>query len=214
MDEDFSSNSSIIKKEDYITNNDWNFLQDFIKDKETPYLILSKKKAEDNYNRLKSWAKNAKIYYAVKACPNKEIIKSFIKLWSYFDIASIYELDLVLSLWASSDKLSYWNTIKKEKDIAYAYSKWIRMFATDSYEDVLKISRVAPWSKVYFRLLTPAFWADWPLSRKFWCEIPFAYQLAIKVKELWLIPYWVSFHVWSQQNDLYAWDVALSKAKE
>jgi len=54
MDEDFSSNSSIIKKEDYITNNDWNFLQDFIKDKETPYLILSKKKAEDNYNRLKS----------------------------------------------------------------------------------------------------------------------------------------------------------------
>ena len=90
MDEDFSSNSSIIKKEDYITNDDWNFLQDFIKDKETPYLVLSKKKAEDNYNRLKSWAKNAKIYYAVKACPNKEIIKSFIALWSYFDIASIY----------------------------------------------------------------------------------------------------------------------------
>jgi diaminopimelate decarboxylase len=31
------------------------------------------------------------------------------------------------------------------------------MFATDSFDDLGKISRVAPGSKVYFRLLTPAF---------------------------------------------------------
>jgi ornithine decarboxylase len=38
--------------------------------------------------------------------------------------------------------------------------------------------------------------------------------LAIKAKELWLIPYGISFHVWSQQNDIHAWDSALTKAKE
>jgi ornithine decarboxylase len=63
--------------------------------------------------------------------------------------------------------VSYGNTIKKEKDIAYAYSKGIRMFSTDSDEDVEKLARSAPGSRVYFRILTPTFAADWPLSKKF-----------------------------------------------
>lgn len=88
------------------------------------------------------------------------------------------------------------------------------MFATDSHEDLAKIARSAPGSRVYFRLLVPAFGADWPLSRKFGCEIPVAFELAMKAKEYGLVPYGISFHVGSQQNDLYAWDVALSKAKE
>lgn len=206
--------SSIIDRRDYITDSDWESLQEFIKWKNPPFLVLSKKKAEENYKLLDSLSKGAKIYYAVKACPHKEIVSSFVKLGSCFDIASIYELDHVLSLWATPDRVSYWNTIKKEKDIKYAYDKWVRMFATDSYEDLEKISRVAPWSKVYFRLLTPAFWADWPLSRKFGCELPLAFDLALKSKELGLIPYWISFHVWSQQNDIIAWDSALSKARD
>ncbi len=214
MNDDFSSDASIIDRKNYINDADWSKLQEFIQDKNPPFLVLSREKAISNYKLLESLSNWAKIYYAVKACPNEEILKEFIALWSYFDIASIYELDRVLSLWATSDRLSYWNTIKKEKDIKYAYDKWVRMFATDSFEDLEKIARVAPKTKVYFRLLTPAFWADRPLSRKFGCEIPLAYELALKAKELWLIPYWISFHVWSQQNDLYAWDVALSKAKE
>lgn len=88
------------------------------------------------------------------------------------------------------------------------------MFATDSFDDLEKIARVAPGSKVYFRLLTPAFGADWPLSRKFGCEIPLAYELAIHARDIGLIPHGISFHVGSQQNDMYSWDVALSKAKE
>lgn len=214
MKEEPIGKTSIIERSDYINDSEWNKLQDFIKDKNPPCLVLFKDRAEKNYKKLKSLSWDAKIYYAVKACPNPEILKTFIELWSCFDIATVYELDLVLSLWVTPDRTSYWNTIKKEKDIEYAYEKWVRMFATDSHEDLEKISRVAPWSRVYFRLLTPAFWADWPLSRKFWCEISLAFELALKAKELWLEPYWISFHVWSQQNDLYAWDVALSKAKE
>jgi len=57
----------------------------------------------------------------------------------------------------TADRVSYGNTIKKEKDIAYAYSKGVRMFASDSEEDVEKIARVAPGARVYVRLLVPAF---------------------------------------------------------
>jgi ornithine decarboxylase len=206
--------SSIVNKKDYINESDWKKLQNFIEDKDTSFLVLFKDRVKNNYDILKSWYEDSRVFYAVKACPNPEILKILIEAWSCFDIASIYELDLVLSLWATPDRVSFWNTIKKERDIEYAYNKWVRMFATDSEEDLEKISRVAFWSKVYFRLLTPAFWADWPLSRKFWCESEMAYELAIKARDLWLIPYWISFHVWSQQNDLYAWNSAIWKAKE
>ena len=214
MNEDFSLHASVIQRENYISDDDWNKLQEYISDKSTPLLVLFKKRAEENYLLLESLLKKTKIYYAVKACPNEEILQTFINLGSCFDIASRYELDLVLSLWASCNNISYGNTIKKELDIAYAYEKWVRMFATDSFDDLEKIARVAPGSKVYFRLLTPAFGADWPLSRKFGCEIPLAYKLAIHARDIGLIPHGISFHVGSQQNDMYSWDVALSKAKE
>jgi ornithine decarboxylase len=41
-----------------------------------------------------------------------------------------------------------------------------------------------------------------------------AYDLALFARDLWLQPYWISFHVWSQQNDLYAWNSAISKSAE
>jgi ornithine decarboxylase len=116
--------SAWFSRENYINNQDWSRLQDFISDKETPFLVLFKNKAKNNYKFLKKLYRDSKIYYAVKACPNPEILKVFIEQWSCFDIASIYELDLVLSLWVSPDRLSYGNTIKKEKHIKYAYDKW------------------------------------------------------------------------------------------
>lgn len=209
------SNTSTLDRSNYISDKDWDFIQEFIKDKNPPFLILSREKVENNYRELESLSHWIKIHYAMKACPNKEILKTLVNCWSSFEFASIYELDDVLEAGAKTDKLIYGNTIKKEKDIKYAYLKWIRTFACDSEEDLLKIAKVAPGSKVYFRLLiTEDFSSGRPLSKKFWCEVDLAYELAKKSKELWLIPYGTSFHVWSYQDDLIAWDSALSNARK
>jgi ornithine decarboxylase len=98
MNEYAITDSSVIKKEDYITEKDWDKLQSFIKDKNPPFLVLFKDKARENYKALKSLCGPGKIYYAVKACPNVEILESFVELVSNFDIASVHELDLILSL--------------------------------------------------------------------------------------------------------------------
>lgn len=203
-----------VNRKDYVSDADWKKLQEFIDWKETPFLVLFKDKVRKNYDLLKSLYKDSSIYYALKACPHPEILKVLVDSGSCFDIASIYELDLALSVWATPERLSYGNTIKKEAHIKYAYEKWVRMFATDSFDDLQKIARSAPWSKVYFRLLTPAFWADWPLSKKFGSESDMAYDLAILSRDLGLVPYGISFHVWSQQNDLYAWNSAITKAAD
>lgn len=78
---------------------------------------------KQNYEKLYSLYPDTEIFYAVKACPDVEILKVLIECGSNFDIASVYELDRVLSLGCSPNRISYGNTIKKARDIAYAYAK-------------------------------------------------------------------------------------------
>ncbi len=87
------SNKSILE---YMTNEEFQKIQEFSKDKETPFLVIDLKKIEENYKQLAQLLPYAKIYYAVKANPHPEILKLLADMGSYFDIASIYELDEVL----------------------------------------------------------------------------------------------------------------------
>jgi ornithine decarboxylase len=156
----------------------------------------------------------AHIYYAVKANHGGQVIQMLDSLGSNFDIASRYELDHVLSLDISPDKLSYGNTIKKAKDIEYFYQKGVRMFATDSKDDLKNIAKYAPGSRVYVRILVEnSDTADWPLSRKFGCHPDMAYDLIVLARDLGLTPYGISFHVGSQQRDIGQWNDAIAKTK-
>jgi len=204
------SNKSILE---YMTNEEFQKIQEFSKDKETPFLVIDLKKIEENYKQLAQLLPYAKIYYAVKANPHPEILKLLADMGSYFDIASIYELDEVLKIGVSPDRISYGNTIKKEEDIKYAYEKGVRLFATDSSSDVKKLAENAPGSKVFFRILVEGGEADWPLSKKFGAHPDMIYHLIIKAKNLGLTPYGISFHVGSQQRDVGQWDSAISQCK-
>jgi ornithine decarboxylase len=113
---------------------------------------------------------------------------------------------------ATSDRLSFGNTIKKERDIAFAYQTGIRLFAFDSEAELAKLARQAPGARVFCRILVSCEGADWPLSRKFGCTPEMAVTLLRQARELGLEPYGVSFHVGSQQTDLGQWDGAIGTA--
>lgn len=199
---------------EYYTPEEWDRFKNCADKIETPFLLVNVDIVEKNYNELKTYFPYAKTFFAVKANPGKEILSRLIQLGSHFDIASIYELDKVLELGASPDKLSYGNTIKKPNHIKYAYEKGIRLYATDSEIDLRNIAKTAPGSKIFCRILTEgAETADWPLSRKFGCQPEMAIDLLILAKKLGLIPHGISFHVGSQQRDIGTWDSAIAKAK-
>jgi ornithine decarboxylase len=156
----------------------------------------------------------ARVYYAVKANPAPEILELLRDRGASFDIASIYELDRVLGLGVTADRVSYGNTIKKSKDIRYFFERGVALFATDSEADLRNIAKGAPGSKVYVRILTEGTQtADWPLSRKFGCQTDMAMDLLVLARDLGLVPHGVSFHVGSQQRDIGAWDAAIAKVK-
>jgi ornithine decarboxylase len=178
----------------------------------TPCVVVDLDVVRDNYHSLRRWLPLAEVYYAVKANPAPEIVRMLTEEGSRFDVASRGEIDLCLSNGAPADRISFGNTIKKQSDIAYAYAKGVRLYAFDSDAELEKLAAAAPGSRVFCRILMTCDGAEWPLSRKFGCEIDMAKDLLVKARDLGLDPYGVSFHVGSQQTDLKQWDIAVGKA--
>ena len=178
----------------------------------TPCVVVDLDVVRDNYLNLRHWLPLAEVYYAVKANPAAEIVRMLVQLGSRFDVASRGEIDLCLANGAPAERISFGNTIKKQRDIAYAYEKGVRLYAFDSEAELVKLAESAPGSRVFCRILMTCDGAEWPLSRKFGCEIEMARDLLIRARDLGLDPYGVSFHVGSQQTDLAQWDIAVGKA--
>lgn len=200
--------------ENYMTKERFMRFKAFASSKETPFVVTSLGVVAEKYDDLKKSMPYADVYYAIKANPTAEVLKLLYEKGSCFDIASIYELDHVLNLGITPDRLSYGNTIKKAKDIKYAYSKGVRLFATDSESDVRKLAKNAPGSDVFFRILADGLGADWPLSRKFGAQPEVIFQNILLAKELGLKARGISFHVGSQQHDVTQWRTTLKTCQE
>ena len=181
---------------------------------ETPYLIVDLDIVALNYKTLRaSLPDNGHIYYSVKANPAGPILQKLASLGSRFDIASTFELDKVLALGVGAGRISYGSTIKKEKDIAYAFKKGIRLYACDSETELEKQARVAPGSDVFFRITTDGSGADWPLSKKFGSHPQMVAKLIYQAQKLGLNSRGLSFHVGSQQRDIGQWDNAIAHCR-
>lgn len=179
---------------------------------EGPCLVVDLDVVRDNYYRFANAMPDTRIYYAVKANPAPEILSLLADLGSCFDTASVAEIEMVLAAGATPDRISFGNTIKKERDIARASALGIDLFAVDCVAEAEKIARQAPGARVFCRMLTDGVGADWALSRKFGCSPAMAIEVLEACHRMGLHAYGISFHVGSQQNNPMAWDTALEAA--
>ena len=179
---------------------------------EGPVLVVDLDVVRTNYQNFAKALPDTRVFYAVKANPAPEVLALLAKLGSCFDTASVPEIEMALAAGASADRISYGNTIKKERDVARAYALGVRLFAVDCKAEVEKVARVAPGSQVFCRILSDCVGAEWPLSRKFGCEPSMAADVLEHAHKLGLVAHGISFHVGSQQNNVHAWDRALASA--
>jgi ornithine decarboxylase len=177
-----------------------------------PCLVVDLEVVRDNYRAFAGALPDTRVYYAVKANPSPEVLRLLAGLGSSFDTASVAEVEMVLAAGATPDRISFGNTIKKERDIACAFALGVRLFAVDSKEEVEKIARAAPGARVFCRFLFDCAGAEWPLSRKFGCDPAMAVDVLEHAHRQGLEAHGVSFHVGSQQRRTQAWDQALKSA--
>jgi len=177
-----------------------------------PCLVVDLDVVRENYEAFAKALPDSRVFYAVKANPAPELLTLLVSLGSCFDAASVAEVEMVLAAGATADRISFGNTIKKERDIARAHALGVRLFAVDCEAEVEKIARAAPGAQIFCRFLFGCAGAEWPLSHKFGCDPEMAVEVLDHARRLGLDPCGVSFHVGSQQRRTQAWDEALKSA--
>jgi len=177
---------------------------------ETPFVVIDSDIVAERYDALVEALPEADVFYAVKANPARPLLDLLVARGGNFDVASRNEIQMVLDAGADPSRISFGNTIKKARDIAWAFEQGVRLFAFDAEEELAKLTEHAPGATVFCRVLCDGSGADWPLSRKFGCEPEEAARLVVLAAQAGH-PVGVSFHVGSQQKDLSAWDRALAE---
>jgi len=178
----------------------------------SPSLLFDLDMLRTAYTRFSQCFHYADVYYAVKANPHTYVLQELAAMGACFDVASVGEIKKCCELGISPSRLSFGHTVKKAYDIAFAWQQGIRIFAYDCIEELEKIAKYAPGSKVICRLATTCSNAAWPLDHKFGCSIEKADKLIACVLGMGLVPYGISFHVGSQANTPYAWEKMIDSA--
>ncbi len=201
---------------DYIDKTTWNKVLNHIavSDEPPPYLLIDKEVVKEKSLIIGKGIKRSRVFYAVKANPDKEVLTFMSSLGVGFEIASEGELQILASLGIEPERIITSNPVKTLKFLEQAVSYGIRYFAFDSEPEVEKLAHYAQGSNVYVRLSVPNEGSEWPLSKKFGVELDEAADLLVSAQQKGLNPVGITFHVGSQCNNVYNWNAAIDKAWE
>jgi ornithine decarboxylase len=94
-------------------------------------------------------------YYAVKCNPDPALLGIMASLGSSFDCASKAEIESVLALGVSPDRIVFANPCKAESHIKYAASVGVNLTTFDSRDEIEKIRKWHPKCALLIRIKAP-----------------------------------------------------------
>uniref|UniRef100_A0A3P8XMB1 ornithine decarboxylase n=1 Tax=Esox lucius TaxID=8010 RepID=A0A3P8XMB1_ESOLU len=151
-------------------------------------------------------------FYAVKSNNSPPIIKMLGTVGAGFDCASQGEIEQVLSLGVTPNKIIYAHPCKQESHIRYAQAHGVQIMTFDSEEELVKISRCHDSAKLVLRLGVDDSKALLRLSGKFGAKLGSCQHLLQRAQNLDLEVIGVSFHVGCGCTDSKAYRQAISDA--
>jgi ornithine decarboxylase len=173
----------------------------------TPLVVIDHGVIRRNYAQFRKCLPKVQGYYAVKANPAPEIVRTLYQAGASFDVASLPEFLLVYEnikelpanvrqdfIW---DKIIYANPIKP-KETLRALDEYKPLLTYDNPEELRKIKRYAPHAGLVLRLRVPNTGSMVELSSKFGCTTGEAVDLILEAFGIGLVVEGLSFHVGSQ----------------
>jgi ornithine decarboxylase len=196
-------------------------LQALAKRHGTPIVVIDHEVIRHNYASFRRNLPKVQAYYAVKANPAPEIVRTLYKAGASFDVASLPEFLLVhenierLSAKARQDfiwdKIIYANPIKPKETLA-ELDQYKPLMTYDNPEELAKIKRHAPHAGLVLRLRVPNTGSMVELSSKFGCDTSEAVDLILEAFRIGLVVEGLSFHVGSQCTNFENFVQALNMA--
>ncbi|TKX26235.1 ornithine decarboxylase [Elsinoe australis] len=168
------------------------------------------------YRQHLRWKKNlkrVKPHYAVKCNPDPEVLRLLAELGTGFDCASKAEIEQVLRLGVSPDRIIYAQPCKTKSFVRYAAKEHVRQMTFDNADELYKIKDIYPQAKLFLRILTDDSASLCRLSLKFGASLDTTADLLALAKELDLDVVGVAFHVGSGASDPEAFLKAVRDAR-
>jgi ornithine decarboxylase len=173
----------------------------------TPIVVIDHDAIRKNYASFRRRLPKVQAYYAVKANPAPEIVRTLYKAGASFDVASLPEFLLVYEnfrhlpakerqdfIW---DKIIYANPIKPRETLK-ELDQYKPLLTYDNIDELRKIKRYAPHAGLVLRLRVPNTGSMVELSSKFGCDSGEAVDLILEAFRIGLVVEGLSFHVGSQ----------------
>ena len=195
----------------HLTEDEKNFLADRF---ETPFMVISLNKVQENYLYLKKQLPRVKVFYAMKANSTPEVLLHLANLGSNFDVASPGEMRALNALGISGSRMVYANPVKTLSGIKLAHDLGVDKFTFDDESEIHKLASYAPGAKVLVRVRVENKDAVVNLNEKFGAAPMQALQLLQLAKDNGLIPAGICFHVGSQSLSADAYITALEMCRE
>jgi len=173
-------------------------LEELVAKHETPFMVLDLEEVDYQFKALQAALPNAKLFYALKALSHPELVKRLKSLGSYFDLATIGEVELVESLGIKGDQCIHTHPIKKDKEIKRAIEFGCTRFVVDNAEELKKFYPYAEKVELIIRLSFRSPQAIVDLSRKFGCTLEELPEMVEQARENGISVVGLSFHVGSQ----------------
>ena len=178
-----------------------------------PFLLIDTNIVRNKARRFKAVMPRVHPHYAAKANPDPRVLKTLIEEGVGFEIASIAELDLLMSMGVPAAEIFYSNPMKSRAYIEYAAKKGVEWYVLDSVEELRKIVSIKPDAKLYLRIDTPNIGSDWPLAGKFGTHLMDVSKIIDEAVKLKADLAGVTFHVGSQCRNPQNWRVGIERAK-
>ena len=178
-----------------------------------PFLILDTAIVREKLRRFRAAMPRVRAHYAVKANPDRRVLKVLAQEGAGFEIASTAELDQLLALGVSPAEVFFSNPMRSRESDAYAAAKGVRWFVVDSVDELRRMHAVDPGACLYLRIATPNIGADWPLSGKFGAGAGEVREIIAAAAKLGADLAGVTFHAGSQCRNPENWRVGIEKAR-
>jgi ornithine decarboxylase len=167
----------------------------------TPLLVLDRARLVHHFEQFRRLLPRVRLFYAVKANPHPDVVRTFHGLGAGFDVASEGELRHVLAQGVEPDRVIFANTVKRPEALAFAHGAGVDLVTFDSEAELYKIARHAPGCRVLARLMVGNAGSQVELSLKFGADADQVLPLLRKARALGLHAEGISFHVGSQCTD-------------
>jgi ornithine decarboxylase len=178
-----------------------------------PFLILDNAIVREKARRFRAAMPRVRPHYAVKANPDRRVLKTLMQEGCSFEIASTAELDMLLAIGADVAEVFYSNPMKSRQSVAYAAAKGVEWYVVDSVDELRRVHEIKSDAKMYLRVATPNIGSDWPLSGKFGAGASETREIIATAARLGADLAGATFHVGSQCRNPENWRVGIEKSR-